>query len=814
MIMRAALLLLSCLLPSVTHAVVTNTASVAGWCSSLAFEVGGAQTPTGPAQAAFSTYDGVAGRLLRQPAGDDTVVSAELRPRVGAFGLYETDYGLFRAGVFFEYGSMALSLPVVDADTNGVPDVVQFNQAGHGQAGGNGTQEYPQAIPFAASGQLTRNAGADLGNYSLAWTNAYGSYALAGQLRVLHFEGQADYTRDLTNQLRLTLTLRNQKGVSLVLTGSTAYTLPGPGEVVLPQFQLRSGSRRYTVQPLTLARAGQRYTGNLKFNDGATETAWRDYADWRIELTDPTDANTNGIPDFSDPLAGPDAQAPKVTVTVPAANARLTNEQVLVQGTASDDRGVTGVWVSLNGGPYLAATGTNSWSIPLSLVPGTNTVLAKAVDGATNASAVVTRRFVYVVTSPFALQVEGGGAVTPNLDGQLLEVGRQYAITAAAATGQLFAGWSGGLTSAAPRLTFRMTSNLVLRASFVPNPFLPLTGSYAGLFAEPGRVVHETAGGLTLRLTDRGAFSGQLRRAGRTLPFGGQFALDGKATNGVRAPGGPPLALTLCLDLTNGTQQITGEIAEDGSGVPAEVVADRIQPLSANNPAGRFAGQYTLTWPPVAGAGPLGAGVASAKTDTNGRARVTGFLADGAPFTAVGWLSKDGVFPVYQALYGNKGSLHVPLQFTNHPAAELMVSGTATWTRLPRPSDKAYRDGFRQELQARGSLYSAPALTGALAGAGSLQAALYGLPTPAATNLVGWDGTSRLTNGVGWALSLSPGTGLWTGQYRDPGTGRTLPFRAALRLPPGGLTGEGYLIQSNLSGRVTLSPVPAPPPLP
>jgi hypothetical protein len=210
----------------------------------------------------------------------------------------------------------------------------------------------------------------------------------------------------------------------------------------------------------------------------------------------------------------------------------------------------------------------------------------------------------------------------------------------------------------------------------------------------------------------------------------------------------------------------------------------------------------------VDGEGPLGAGIAYATTDTNGRARVSGFVADGAPFTAVGWLSKDGTFPLYQALYGNKGSLFCPLRFTNNPAAELAVSGTATWTRLPKPSDKAYPQGFRQTLDARGSRYSPSAMTGALAAAGPLEAAVFGLPTPATTNLVRWNGTVRLTNSPAISLSLAPGTGLWSGQYRDPATGRTLPFRATLRLPPSGLTGEGYILQSNLSGRVLLTPVP------
>ncbi|MEY2407340.1 MAG: Divergent InlB B-repeat domain [Verrucomicrobiota bacterium] len=778
----------------------TNSAALAGWCRSLSLDLGETLTPGGPAQAAFSTYDGVANTL--QVDSQFSIVSDELRPRAGMPGVYEADYGLFRPSPigFFEFGNVVLTLPTTDADTNGVPDVVQASQAGHvASFNGNGRQEYPQPLDFAVTGQFSRNAGADVGTYNLAWQNITGLYAISGTLRALHLEGQVDYTRNSSNVMRFNFTLHTEKGASLVLTGSTVYTLRSANEVLLPPFKLRSGARRYTVAATTLARAGQRYTGNIKFTDLLLETSWHDFTDWAIEVTDHVDSNTNGIPDLSDPLAVPDFVAPKVGINVPAANARLTNGAVIVQGTASDDRGVARIFYSLNGAPFTNAVGTNLWFAPVTLRPGTNTFVVQAADAGTNFSPVVTRRFIYVVTSPLTVQTSGTGSVMPDLDGRLLEVGRRYTLTAVPAVSNLFASWSGGTNSTTAKLTFTMTSNLVLAANFVPNPFIAIQGMYAGLFAESEIIAHETSGYFSAKLKDHGAYSGLLRRGGRTHSFAGQFGLDGTATNRIRLSSTNQLVLSLSLDISNGTEKITGTVAE-GERV-AWLDANRTQPRSASNPAGRFPGKYTLSiLPEPASSGPAGAGVASVIADTNGNARLLGFLADGTPFSAVGSISMDGHFPLYQASYGGKGSISTWLLFTNGPVPSF--SGTANWIKTARPADRMYPRGFTNVSSVNGSLYTVQQTTNALSSAGSATVEILGLPTPDTTNVVIWNRATRMTNAAGMTLTLAPATGLWSGVYPEPATHRKLPFKTTLQPGPGGQMGAGFIIQSNRSGLV------------
>ncbi len=781
----------------------TNTAAFVGWCRSLALQVGSGSAAGGTAGLVFSTYDGVTGTLLSDPRS-----SYEVRPRAGVPGVYETDYALFNPG-YFAVGSVVLNLPMTDSDTNGVPDIVQVNRAGHANiVTGNGRQENGGVTSFDLTGSFSRNPGADLGSYSFAWTTINGGYAFAGALRVLHLDGQTTYSRGKTNYLQLQFTLHDESGSSQVLTGATTYTTRSAGEVAIPQFKLLGASRRqYVVQPVTLARSEKRYTGTLRLLDGLPETSWRDYADWAVEITDTNDANTNGVPDFSDPLAGPDFVLPKVAISEPVANARLTNPAVIVQGTATDDRLVREVLYSLNSGDFTNASGTNLWLAPVLLRPGMNTFAVKSVDGASNVSAVVTRKFIHVVAIPLDVQIVGDGRVTPDYDGRLLEVGRRYTVTAVPAVSNLFAFWSGGASAVRPVLTFDMSSNLVLVANFVPNPFLAIKGNYTGLFAEPTNVVRDTAGWLSAKLGDRGAFSAKLRRGGRTLGFSGQFALDGKATNRVRLSATSELLVTLCLDLVNGTERLTGTLAEGERA--ASLVAHRTQPRSPNNPAGRWPGKYTmdlgslLAQPDLAV--PSGTGLASVTADTNGNARFAVTLADGTKFLAAGAISKEGGFPLYQALYGGRGFIFSPLSFTNDGAPRIL--GTANWSKPARPLDRRYRSGFVNALAAQGSLFARTEITNVLA-AGVASVSFSALPTPDTTNLVMWNRSTRLTNSSGLSLTLNPANGLWTGVYLEPASRQRLTLQTTLQPTVSAFLGKGFLIQSNVSGLVTFTVAP------
>src|SRR4030095_199706 len=113
------------------------------------------------------------------------------------------------------------------------------------------------------------------------------------------------------------------------------------------------------------------------------------------------------------------------------------------------------------------AVGTATLSFAPSLSAGWNVIQVKSVDTSGNESTVASRTVTNIVAAPLTVAVTGSGPVSPNYNGQWLEVGRSYTMTATAASGFSFDSWSGGFSSTSPQLTFVMQQGLTLTANFV-----------------------------------------------------------------------------------------------------------------------------------------------------------------------------------------------------------------------------------------------------------------------------------------------------------------------------------------------------------
>ena len=77
--------------------------------------------------------------------------------------------------------------------------------------------------------------------------------------------------------------------------------------------------------------------------------------------------------------------------------------------------------------------------------------------------------FVYVQAAPLVVQIEGLGKTTPDLNGQWLELGKTYSMTAVPAAGFVFKNWTdqgGGVLTNGRTLRFAMQPNLVVSANF------------------------------------------------------------------------------------------------------------------------------------------------------------------------------------------------------------------------------------------------------------------------------------------------------------------------------------------------------------
>lgn len=330
--------------------------------------------------------------------------------------------------------------------------------------------------------------------------------------------------------------------------------------------------------------------------------------------------------------ASVDETLPAVGLSAPANNssfAETSGPSVSVTGTATDNKGVVDVQISLNSGPFISATlPGNSVHAPsvtytgsVNPVPGANAISVKSIDAAGNESAVVSRTIIYAAMRNLTLNVtgpSGSGALASPYTGPYpkvvkQQIGKVYTITATASTtpapGFVFDKWtiSGGLVAAdinvtpgaleLPQLNYTFQEGLVLTAEFIPNSFAQVAGTYNGLVSssatEPptGGTVPSTRteGFLSATVLKTGGFSGKLTMDGLVLNVAGVFDNDGDARFGtsrartvaVSRPGKPSLILDLFLDLTpppTGTGRLIGKVSQNYRTVitgVSEVDADR-----------------------------------------------------------------------------------------------------------------------------------------------------------------------------------------------------------------------------------------------
>ena len=170
-----------------------------------------------------------------------------------------------------------------------------------------------------------------------------------------------------------------------------------------------------------------------------------------------------------------DMQNPTVVITYPARSQRImTNDTVVIRGTAADNDSVDRVMYQLSTGEWTNAVTTDgweTWTADFSPVSGRNTVRAYSVDRQGNISASAAVVFTYVPGAVIEVQTNGIGTITPSYNGQVLEIGKSYKMTAKeVAKSSVFTDWTYGIggdrAANKTSITFVMQSNLVLTANF------------------------------------------------------------------------------------------------------------------------------------------------------------------------------------------------------------------------------------------------------------------------------------------------------------------------------------------------------------
>ena len=503
-----------------------------------------------------------------------------------------------------------------------------------------------------------------------------------------------------------------------------------------------------------------------------------------------------------------DTSHPTVTVTTPsAATLSITGTPggtLNVTGTATDNVGVDHVFVSLNGGgPALATLNTpgattTPYSYTLHPVGGINTLHVQSFDATGNTSAIVTRKFTYVVKVALTVNTSGPGTVAGKLTGAVYQVGKTYTLTAVptplpTATTNIFNGWTGdGLTAPAtalPRLSFvfsdALALNPVISAAFITNPFvIGVVGSFNGLVTASTTPVvapsNENSGFITLLVTSAGSFTGSLKIDGRNLLLTGHFDNTGHAVFGAGRTSTIAIARTgksslvlgaITLDLSpTGTHMITGTLGEQGRDAVlpfSTLVADRAafsatpgNQVPTNYTANK--GYYTVVIPAQAQSNglisadfPQGDGIGSITVTAAGMVTLSGTLADGTAVMASAPLSTVPssatlICPLFAQLYTGKAGSFGGLVTLDDSQTNHDLAGTGFLWFKPYLGGQIYPYGWPEGVSTTpiGAKYASVSGTCVLPG-------LVVVVPPSRNALLAFQ-DGGLTNKVIKALNISP----------------------------------------------------------
>lgn len=511
-----------------------------------------------------------------------------------------------------------------------------------------------------------------------------------------------------------------------------------------------------------------------------------------------------------------DVVGPILTVSNPVANLVITNGTVTVSGSAYDNVAVSNVVVEILGYTNLLVSSTNgAFSATLTNIPpGTNVIVVTASDYSTNLTQ-ISRRIFHRVKVPISLTIDGSGTISGATNTMPLEVGRAYTVVAKPVKGHLFAAWSEGPNSSvitnpfSPTLKFIMETNLALTATFGTNLFPAVQGVYSGLFYNPTAVEQHSSGFLTFKVGRSGATSGKLLLNGKSISVKGSLNAFGVGEFTTLRKGTNPIVLEdLALDLTDGTDRLTGLVTEQAStgavwSVP--FTADRAY-YNGRDLIAPETGKYTMLFPadPASTNGLNGDGFGAVTVGKNGGVSFAGTLADGTKVSQKTALSKYGQWPFYLPLYKGKGSLLSLVTFTNETATDF--TDLFYWFKQAQVT-KYFASGFTNQAILIGSQYVFTPSNAVINLTNATIAFTNGSLAADFTNHFDIDpkgkafpfGTNKLK------LAVNRSSGLFSGSVVPDGTNRAMKFQGAVFQKQTNAAGF-FLGATNRSGRVFIEP--------
>jgi len=397
------------------------------------------------------------------------------------------------------------------------------------------------------------------------------------------------------------------------------------------------------------------------------------------------------------------------------------------------------------------------------------------------------------------LTINGQGKVSPDLSTNTLIFGNKYTVTATAASGNIFAGWTGSVTNSSTTLSFVMAPGFSLVANFRTNLFYAYKGSFNGLFyGTTNGASAWNSGSFTLTLSDKGAGSGKLIMPTGTYPYSTTFNTDGSATATVKRSGYASLTVKLQLTTVGGIQQVVGTVG-DGSTWGGELLGEKaIYSAAKPNP---LKGAYTMIIAGNSENGPAGDSYGKVTISAAGVAAFTGKLADNtSSFTQSAPIGASGRWPFFYTRTGKDVLIGWITVNTNESS---VISGTVTWAKKAATSS-LYKTGFTNTFDVIGSTFTA-----AKSGTGlDLETPVVivsgGDLTASATYAVALNSKTYTYSSTAGEISLkiTPSTGYFTGKLTNLLTKKSNTFNGVVLQNQS--TARGCFFGSSASGQVVL----------
>lgn len=330
-----------------------------------------------------------------------------------------------------------------------------------------------------------------------------------------------------------------------------------------------------------------------------------------------------------------------------------------------------------------------------------------------------------------------------------------------------------------PLFTGALAAVLLAGTNLANAVFVPMNGTYNGLFFESGGYWQQSSGTMTITTTSRGSYSARLRIGPAGYSFSGRFAPDGSVSHDIFRRFDTPLSVQFQVS-TNDSDLITGSIV-DGTNWTADLFADRAVFNKGNQSFD--AGQYTmvLLGDSTSTNTPGGESYGIVNVSKMGRVSLTASLADGSKFTQSTTVSKDGYWPLYGSLYHGWGTIYSWLQFNASTNED--ISGDVTWIRPQMSWAWFYPDGFAVLQTASGSHYTRPPRGTAILPVTTAQIQFNGGNlSQNFTNQVYLDSMNHVQNNgpTDLRMSFSLSNGSFSGKVRDPNSFEWVPFRGVV----------------------------------